>query len=119
VRANRIQGMTLSPLDERIGMRFLRDPLVGRYSVDGCFADYVVSSRAMLFLESSFSTIIKAAVDTLSCPQTKRSGSARPHPRLTRQLAAADYVARIPDALSLEQAAPVLCAGVTTYKGLK
>jgi alcohol dehydrogenase, propanol-preferring len=45
------------------------------YSVNGCFADYV--------------------------------------------LADARYVGRIPDALDFTTAAPVLCAGVTTYKGLK
>lgn len=33
--------------------------------------------------------------------------------------ASAGYVARIPDAVSFADAAPVLCAGVTTYKGLK
>ena len=31
----------------------------------------------------------------------------------------ADYVGRIPKALSFVEAAPILCAGVTTYKGLK
>jgi len=31
----------------------------------------------------------------------------------------ADYVGRIPDKISFIDAAPILCAGVTTYKGLK
>lgn len=31
----------------------------------------------------------------------------------------ADYVGKIPDGLSSEEAAPILCAGVTTYKALK
>jgi propanol-preferring alcohol dehydrogenase len=34
-------------------------------------------------------------------------------------VALANYVGRIPDSLSFEQASPILCAGVTTYKGLK
>jgi propanol-preferring alcohol dehydrogenase len=34
-------------------------------------------------------------------------------------LADPDYVARIPDGLSASQAAPIICAGVTCYKGLK
>lgn len=34
-------------------------------------------------------------------------------------LASAAYVGRIPEGLSDEQAAPILCAGVTVYKGLK
>lgn len=34
-------------------------------------------------------------------------------------LAQASHVGRIPDSLSFADAAPVLCAGVTTYKGLK
>ena len=34
-------------------------------------------------------------------------------------LAPAAYVGHIPDSLDLTEAAPILCAGVTTYKGLK
>lgn len=34
-------------------------------------------------------------------------------------VARADYVGKIPDNLSFAQAAPILCAGVTTYKALK
>ncbi|MBV8049806.1 MAG: alcohol dehydrogenase AdhP [Acidobacteriaceae bacterium] len=34
-------------------------------------------------------------------------------------LAQADYLGRIPEGLSFADAAPILCAGVTTYKGLK
>jgi propanol-preferring alcohol dehydrogenase len=34
-------------------------------------------------------------------------------------LGEADYLGRIPDKLSFIDAAPILCAGVTTYKGLK
>jgi len=34
-------------------------------------------------------------------------------------LAEAAYVGRIPDGLDYVDAAPILCAGVTTYKGLK
>lgn len=34
-------------------------------------------------------------------------------------VAKASYVGKIPDGLSFSQAAPVLCAGVTTYKALK
>jgi propanol-preferring alcohol dehydrogenase len=34
-------------------------------------------------------------------------------------IGAADYVARLPSGLSLAAVAPILCAGVTTYKGIK
>ncbi|MEJ7729629.1 MAG: zinc-dependent alcohol dehydrogenase [Polyangiaceae bacterium] len=34
-------------------------------------------------------------------------------------IARADFAARLPDEVSFADAAPVLCAGVTTYKGLK
>lgn len=34
-------------------------------------------------------------------------------------LADADYVGQIPDGIAMEKAAPILCAGVTTYKGIK
>ena len=34
-------------------------------------------------------------------------------------IARADFATKIPDALGFAEAAPILCAGVTTYKGLK
>ena len=34
-------------------------------------------------------------------------------------LANPDYVARVPDGLSAQAAAPLICAGITSYKGLK
>lgn len=34
-------------------------------------------------------------------------------------LSDADYLGRLPDKLSFIEAGPILCAGVTTYKGLK
>jgi len=34
-------------------------------------------------------------------------------------LADPDYVAHIPDGLSATEAAPIICAGITTYKGIK
>jgi alcohol dehydrogenase, propanol-preferring len=37
----------------------------------------------------------------------------------THMLAAASHAQHIPASLPLEQAAPILCAGVTTFKGLK
>ena len=37
----------------------------------------------------------------------------------TRIVVAEDYVLRIPDSLSLDVAAPLLCAGITTYSPLK
>lgn len=35
------------------------------------------------------------------------------------QLAPADHLSPIPDNVSFEQAAPILCAGVTTYAAIK
>ena len=37
----------------------------------------------------------------------------------TPQLAPADHLSPIPDSVSFEQAAPILCAGVTTYAAIK
>jgi len=34
-------------------------------------------------------------------------------------LADPDYVAHIPSALTPQEAAPIICAGITTYKGIK
>jgi propanol-preferring alcohol dehydrogenase len=53
------------------------------------------------------------------CPQQQNSGYSVDGGYAEYVLAAANYVARIPDALSFVDAAPILCAGVTTYKGLK
>jgi propanol-preferring alcohol dehydrogenase len=34
-------------------------------------------------------------------------------------IAVPNYVARIPDNLTPQEAAPIICAGITTYEGLK
>ncbi len=53
------------------------------------------------------------------CPAQQNSGYSVNGSFAQYALAQADYVGRIPDTLSFTDAAPVLCAGVTTYKGLK
>ncbi len=53
------------------------------------------------------------------CLEQKNSGYSVNGGFAEYALAQADYVGRIPDDLSLVDAAPILCAGVTTYKGLK
>jgi alcohol dehydrogenase, propanol-preferring len=53
------------------------------------------------------------------CPQQQNSGYGVDGCYAEFALARADYAVRIPDALSFPEAAPILCAGVTTYKGLK
>lgn len=53
------------------------------------------------------------------CLEQKNSGYSVNGSFAQYALAQADYVGRIPDNLSLVDAAPILCAGVTTYKGLK
>lgn len=53
------------------------------------------------------------------CPEQKNSGYSIDGSFAQYALAQADYVGRIPGNLSFIDAAPVLCAGVTTYKGLK
>lgn len=53
------------------------------------------------------------------CTEQKNSGYSVNGSFAEFALAQADYVGRIPDDLPFIDAAPILCAGVTTYKGLK
>jgi alcohol dehydrogenase, propanol-preferring len=53
------------------------------------------------------------------CPQQKNSGYSVNGSFAQYALGQADYMGRIPKDLSFVDAAPILCAGVTTYKGLK
>ena len=53
------------------------------------------------------------------CLQQKNSGYSVNGSFAQYALAQADYLGRIPETLSFVDAAPILCAGVTTYKGLK
>lgn len=53
------------------------------------------------------------------CPYQQNSGYSVNGSFAEYALGQADYLGRIPDKLSFIQAGPILCAGVTTYKGLK
>jgi propanol-preferring alcohol dehydrogenase len=53
------------------------------------------------------------------CPEQKNSGYSVNGSFAQYALAKANYLGLIPRQLSLVDAAPILCAGVTTYKGLK
>jgi len=53
------------------------------------------------------------------CLEQKNSGYSVNGTFAQYALAHADYLGRIPENLSFVDAAPILCAGVTTYKGLK
>jgi propanol-preferring alcohol dehydrogenase len=53
------------------------------------------------------------------CPRQKNSGYSVNGSFAQYALGQADYLGRIPKDLSFADAAPILCAGVTTYKGLK
>ena len=53
------------------------------------------------------------------CHQQKNSGYSVNGTFAEYALGQAEYLARIPDQLSFVHAGPILCAGVTTYKGLK
>ncbi len=59
-----------------------------------------------------------AAWETV-CAQAQFSGYTRNGGFADYILADPDYVARIPDGLSPIEAAPIICAGLTTYKGIK
>jgi propanol-preferring alcohol dehydrogenase len=53
------------------------------------------------------------------CLEQKNSGYSVDGSFAQYALAQADYLGRIPNNISFVDAAPILCAGVTTYKGLK
>jgi propanol-preferring alcohol dehydrogenase len=53
------------------------------------------------------------------CLEQKNSGYSVNGSFAQYAVAQADYLGRIPEKLSFVDAAPILCAGVTTYKGLK
>lgn len=53
------------------------------------------------------------------CPDQSNTGYSVDGGFAEYVLADADYVGRIPETLSFVEAAPILCAGVTVYKGLK
>src|ERR1700690_4271511 len=53
------------------------------------------------------------------CPEQQMSGYTVNGTFAEYALGQADYLGRIPKSLSFVDAAPILCAGVTTYKGLK
>jgi propanol-preferring alcohol dehydrogenase len=53
------------------------------------------------------------------CPEQQNSGYSVDGTFAEYALGQADYLGRIPKNLSFVEAAPILCAGVTTYKGLK
>lgn len=53
------------------------------------------------------------------CPAQRNTGYSVNGGFARYVVADADYVGQLPDGLSYVQAAPILCAGVTVYKGLK
>lgn len=53
------------------------------------------------------------------CPHQHNTGYSVDGGYAEYMIADADYVAKLPSGLDLVQAAPLLCAGVTTYKGIK
>jgi len=53
------------------------------------------------------------------CPDAKFGGYTQNGGFADYVLADPNYVARIPDGLSPTEAAPLICAGITTYKGIK
>ena len=73
----------------------------------------------------SRSCIARAAIATIAsrwetlCLEQKNSGYSVNGSFAQYALAQADYLGRIPNNLSFVDAAPMLCAGVTTYKALK
>ena len=73
---------------------------------------------AWLHSACGYCTFCLSGWETL-CLEQKNSGYSVNGSFAQYALAQADYLGRIPTNLSFTDAAPILCAGVTTYKGLK
>lgn len=73
---------------------------------------------AWLHSACGYCTFCLSGWETL-CLEQKNSGYSVNGSFAQYALAQADYLGRIPTNLSFRDAAPILCAGVTTYKGLK
>lgn len=73
---------------------------------------------AWLYSACGHCTFCLSGWETL-CLEQKNSGYSVNGSFAQYALAQAEYLARIPNNLSFVDAAPILCAGVTTYKGLK
>jgi alcohol dehydrogenase, propanol-preferring len=86
-------GVTTLKIGDRVGHAWLHD------SCGGC--DYCLSG---------WETV---------CSDQHQTGFAANGCFAEYTVAQASYVGRIPDNVSFAQASPILCAGVTTYKGLK
>jgi alcohol dehydrogenase, propanol-preferring len=59
-----------------------------------------------------------AGMETI-CPVTEATGYSRPGGYAEYMVAPAAFVARLPETVDPVAIAPILCAGVTTYRGLK
>ena len=59
-----------------------------------------------------------AGMETI-CPVTEGTGYSKPGGYADYMVAVADFVAKLPDDVDPIAIAPILCAGVTTYRGLK
>ncbi|WAH55312.1 zinc-dependent alcohol dehydrogenase [Pseudomonas silvicola] len=53
------------------------------------------------------------------CPKSESTGYTKPGGYAEYMVAPAAFVANIPDNVDLYELAPILCAGITTYRGLK
>lgn len=53
------------------------------------------------------------------CPSAEATGYTKPGGYAEYMIAPAEFVARLPDDADIVPLAPILCAGVTTYRGLK
>jgi propanol-preferring alcohol dehydrogenase len=73
---------------------------------------------AWLFSACGHCDYCLAGWETL-CPEQQNAGYSVDGSFAQYALGQADYLGRIPKNLSFVDAAPILCAGVTTYKGLK
>lgn len=60
----------------------------------------------------------RAGMETI-CKQGEATGYSKPGGYAEYMIAPAAFVARVPESADLYELAPILCAGVTTYRGLK
>jgi alcohol dehydrogenase, propanol-preferring len=103
-------------------------PLIPGHEVTGTIAKlgsnvtgFAVGDRvgvAWLYSSCGHCEFCRGGMETI-CKSAEATGYSKPGGYADYMIARADFTARLPDAADDYEIAPILCAGVTTYRGIK
>ena len=111
-----VPGHELAGVVTQVGSSVTKYAVGDRVGV-GCFVDSCGKCELCQRGQEQFCTGTEPTVWTYNC--IGRDGLPTAGGYSTCITVEQDYVCRIPDAIPLEKAAPLLCAGITTYSPLK